>query len=490
MARSKGSFSLAGAIEPLAAAPLDARSTVRLKADLTGENAFPYPYEGMTVYVAEEKKKYTLIDASDTTDLDNWQEEGAGSGSGSIDAVIYQPKGSVLFENLPVPAASKVGWVYNIEDDFITTADFVEGANKNYGAGSNVVIIEADTDTYKYDVLGGAGSIDTSDLQGKMQYAELPTASSELEGKIFQYTGATENGLVNGYYYQCIEDPDNAGEYIYIAKATQEGGSGALENALTATKTVGGITTGTSFPIGTGFEQILKNLLNPVEYPTFTAPSASISATGSKLLETGATLSTTITATLNRGTIAPAYGTTGYRSGDAIDYALNGGTAQASNTFTETVSASNKTFKVAISYAAGEQPKNSIGEDYSTPLDAGSVESNTITFDFVNALWSNAANIGTIAKEALVAKSAKEKIFTFPAATVANPEVFDVPASWTVTAVQVLNTLSNQYEDCAGEFTVTDTAHDDAAGVSTAYKRYTNNLGYAMDSRKIKIKWS
>ena len=63
-------------------------------------------------------------------------------------------------------------------------------------------------------------------------------------------------------------------------------------------------------------------------------------------------------------------------------------------------------------------------------------------------------------------------------------------ASWTVTAVEVFNTLSNTWETCASEFTITDVTHDNAAGTSVDYKRYTCNLGYAMATRQIRIKWS
>ena len=78
----------------------------------------------------------------------------------------------------------------------------------------------------------------------------------------------------------------------------------------------------------------------------------------------------------------------------------------------------------------------------------------------------------------------------FPAQTVANPEIFDIPAEWTVTAVQVKNDLSGQYEDASAQFTVTNVNHDNAGGVSTAYKRYTFNMGMATGARDIRVKWS
>lgn len=233
---------------------------------------------------------------------------------------------------------------------------------------------------------------------------------------------------------------------IELKEAIEEGGGGGgsseLADDLTTSVTVGGITSGTQYEAGTSLEKIFRDMLNPVAYPTLTNPSVSLAGSGSKLLEAGATLAVTLTATFSRGSINPAYGTSGYRSGAVQGYTLNSGTEQAENTWSETVSEANKTFKCSARYAAGEQPKDSVGNDYSTPLPAGSVESGTVTYDFVDAMWANTSNITTVAKLSLVAKSTKQRDMTFPAQTVANPEIFDIPASWTVTAVQVKNDLS------------------------------------------------
>lgn len=265
--------------------------------------------------------------------------------------------------------------------------------------------------------------------------------------------------------------------------------TGSLEADLVTSVTVGGITSGTTLEAGTSFEQIFRDMMNPTAYPTLTNPSASLSATGAKLLEVGATLNTTFTITFSRGSINPAYGTSGYRSGVATGYTFDGETT-TTNTFSKTITSAKTSYQGSVAYEAGEQPKNSVGGDYNTPLPAGSVNTNTVSYEFVNALWANTSNITAVAKLALVSKSVKVKEFNFPAQTVANPEVFDVPASWTVTAVEVLNTLSNQWEDCSSEFTVTDTTHDDAGGNSTAYKRYTDNRGYQAGARKVRVKWS
>lgn len=111
MARTKGTFSLSANIEPRAAAPLDARERVALISDLTASGTFPYPYEGMEVYVVEEKKKYVLI-GDDPTVANNWQEVGSGGGGSSsaikdvddfptsnIENIIYRTQASTFTTN-------------------------------------------------------------------------------------------------------------------------------------------------------------------------------------------------------------------------------------------------------------------------------------------------------------------------------------------------------------------------------------------------------
>lgn len=295
-----------------------------------------------------------------------------------------------------------------------------------------------------------------------------------------------------------IEEPTDGQVLKYNAETEKwengtggGGGSAELSDDLTTAISVGGIDSGVTYEQGTSLETLFRDLLEPTLFPTLTNPSASMTATGAKLLEKGATLATTFTIAFNRGSINPQYSAESkYRSGEAVSYSLNGGTAQDGNTFNVTVTEAQKTYQGTVNYAQGVQPKDSKGKNYQSPLPAGSVNTGTISYEFVDALWANTSSIATVAKLALVSKSTKQKDFAFPAQTVANPEVFDVPASWTVTAVQVKNDLSGLYEDALSQFTVTDTSHNDASGTSVAYKRYTFNLGYDTGARSVRLKWS
>lgn len=74
---------------------------------------------------------------------------------------VYKPAGSVTGSTLPTPDKSNLGNVYNVSTSFTTNNNFVEGADKEYPAGTNIVVVEV-SGSYKLDVL--AGFIDTSDF--------------------------------------------------------------------------------------------------------------------------------------------------------------------------------------------------------------------------------------------------------------------------------------------------------------------------------------
>ena len=78
---------------------------------------------------------------------------------------VYKAKGNLVSANLNASLlnANSLGWVYNITDEFTINENFLEydASNpKTYPAGTNVVIVQATPNTYKFDVL--SGFIDTS----------------------------------------------------------------------------------------------------------------------------------------------------------------------------------------------------------------------------------------------------------------------------------------------------------------------------------------
>ena len=80
-------------------------------------------------------------------------------------AGVYKAKGSVAFASLPALDSATIGDVYNVTDQFSTTADFVEGTGKTYSAGTNVVCVDAGSGSKKWDIL--AGFVDLSGYVAK-----------------------------------------------------------------------------------------------------------------------------------------------------------------------------------------------------------------------------------------------------------------------------------------------------------------------------------
>lgn len=287
-------------------------------------------------------------------------------------------------------------------------------------------------------------------------------------------------------------DTENTYRYdgTNFVKLDPGSGGGVTENKITTTVDVGGIAEGIIYPAGTSLEQILTDLISPLKIPTLVNPSAILTPSGDVLLESGSTYEQTITCVFSRGSITPAYGTDGYRSGEAQTYSLNGGTAQAENTFDETISELNNTFVVNVTYLGGEQPKDSKDNDYDEPLPAGNINSEELVYEFVDAWWGNGEDPDDIEKMDLISKKPGEIKITFGPVEDGQAETFDVPASWTNVKIAVENSFTKKWDDCTSQFTVTNVTHENSAGQTVNYKRYTCNLGYAMGARELKITWS
>ena len=76
----------------------------------------------------------------------------------------YSPGGSIAFASLPAASADTSGMVFNITDDFTTTADFVEGAGIDCNAGTDVAIVKqmnGDVPSYKYNIFSGTAAVNS-----------------------------------------------------------------------------------------------------------------------------------------------------------------------------------------------------------------------------------------------------------------------------------------------------------------------------------------
>lgn len=146
---------------------------------------------------------------------------------------VYRPSGSLGKDDIvsSLLIADNVGNVYNVSSKFTTTADFVEGAGKEYPAGTNIVIVNtgtAQSPVYKFDVL--AGFIDTSAFATKVSNATSGhLAGLDLNGNI------TDSGYAPSAFkpkQTAKTDPTASGtSKTFIATITQD-----ANGVITATK--------------------------------------------------------------------------------------------------------------------------------------------------------------------------------------------------------------------------------------------------------------
>ena len=205
-------------------------------------------------------------------------------------------------------------------------------------------------------------------------------------------------------------------------------GSGALSADLTVSNPIGKYAANDVIDEGTSFETIFRGMLSKTYYPTLTNPSATLTYSANTLMKVGASITArAATVALNRGSISPAYGTSGYRSGAATGYKLvsTGATAnidESNSTGSFNVPALTRNTKGNIvltgtaSYGAGEQPKDSDGANYNSPLPAGSVSSSK-TIEFILPFYWGVSNNPTISNltgltEDLTKKGQKQYTFT------------------------------------------------------------------------------
>ena len=222
-----------------------------------------------------------------------------------------------------------------------------------------------------------------------------------------------------------------------------------------------------------------------ISNPVLKNPSVTITSDKS-LLEKNSDDIVKFTVNFNRGSINPAYGTSGFRSGKATSYSINGGDPQDSNIFEfRAADLDTNLFTAKVTYGAGEQPKNNLGDNFGEPLPAGEVITATsLEIEIVPCLLANTGDITEVGKMTLMSRSAGEYVFAFPKQTRENPETFYMPSDWEVLSVETWNPITNQWASVAGDFDILDA---EINGI--AYKQYKDNRGGKAGARDIKVKW-
>lgn len=260
----------------------------------------------------------------------------------------------------------------------------------------------------------------------------------------------------------------------------------ALADDIATVEALGGIPAGTTVAQlkAKTISQVLDDLIFPTVYPTFQAPSASLSlkstSTTPTLQEIGTTgssvpVASSFNTSFNQGKIMIAgvekqKRAGALKSGESFIY-INGDPSNKS--FPTEIPNGSITYKYRAAYEAGPQPVDSKGNSYQTPLAAGTVDSAAVTVTGVYPYFTNKANVSSFAKLPLTTSTTLSDL-AFVAEGPAK-HAFKLPASYTVTKVEMLNTLSGKYEDFGvSKFTRT-TENIQVQGKSVSYAVYTRN---------------
>lgn len=289
---------------------------------------------------------------------------------------------------------------------------------------------------------------------------------------------------------------DGTTSEIVAAKSEYE--SNIEDKTLAMPSAVGGIAKGTKLSDieGKTYNAILDDLLFPTVNPTFSAPSASISFKSyASTQEVGAT-----------GPTSSNF-TTGYNAGainlNGVKQANRGGVQDTANSFIyvggdatnktlpSVVALGNTTFKYRAAYAEGPQPKDNKGNDYSTPLAAGTVDSSAITLNGTFPWYASTASAGTLTKQSLVAWNTTAGAmssgeFTVQPHTAAAPQMFKLPRK--ASSLQMYNTVAKAFETVALSDWTETSAEETINNVKQTYYTYSYK-GDARGSVKLIVKF-
>lgn len=291
--------------------------------------------------------------------------------------------------------------------------------------------------------------------------------------------------------------------YTDLSTTTIEVGSGKYQSNI-EDETIAMTTAFGDFKVGTTvgdlsgktYDELFDGILFPTVNPTFTAPSASISWNGyATTQEVG--VAGPAASNFNTSYSAGAINLSGKKQanrGGAHDTAssfvyVNN---DASNTtLPATLPLGNTSFKYRAAYAEGPQPKDNKGNNYGSPLAAGTVDSTAITVNGTFPWFASTETAGELKKQSLVAWNAtagnmSSGEFTVQPHTAAAPQMFKLPKK--AASLQQYNTVAKAFETVALSDWTETSSTETINGVERTYYTYSYK-GDARGSVKLIVKF-
>lgn len=222
----------------------------------------------------------------------------------------------------------------------------------------------------------------------------------------------------------------------------------SLDPSVATVEKLGGINAGTTVAQLTGksYDEIFDTLIFPTVNPTFTAPTASISLKSyQNIQEIGANAPTeaNFNVSFNASAITLAGKKQNNRAG-AQDMEASKILYSSSKveSLPEKVVAGAMDYYYRAAYAEGPQPKDSKGNNYQTPLAAGSVDSSKATVTGYRAAYADLVSTNTITEEVIkgMTKTVSAKKTIKVSGPISEQYIcFAAPAGWTVSNIKDSN---------------------------------------------------
>lgn len=259
----------------------------------------------------------------------------------------------------------------------------------------------------------------------------------------------------------------------------------ALADNIATVNALGGIPAGTTVAQlkNKTFSQLFDELIFPTVNPTFVGPTAYLSLRDTSIpiiQEVGTTgasvpVGASFNTIYNPGAIKIARVKKQNRGGDlksneSFIYINND---PASKKFPTEIPEGSIVYKYRAAYAQGPQPLDSKGNNYQTPLPAGTVDSAAMIIHGVYPYFANKDNNEAFAKLALTTSNTLSAV-KFKAEG-PNKHIFKIPVKYTLTKVELLNTLSGKYENYGIDKFTKTTENIEVQGKQVSYAVYTRN---------------
>lgn len=296
------------------------------------------------------------------------------------------------------------------------------------------------------------------------------------------YSGGIRAVIIEGTTLK-ITMMDGSGKTVNLAEILKY--RSALADGIATVNALGGIPAGTTVAQlkNKTFSQLFDELIFPTVNPTFEAPTAflSLKSTSTPIIqEVGTTgASVPVAASFNTGYNPGAIKIAGvkkqYRGGNlqsagSFIYINN---TPTNKTFPTEIPEGSITYKYRAAYAQGPQPLDSKGNNYQTPLPAGTVDSAAVTINGVYPYFTNKDNNEAFAKLALTTSTILSAV-KFKAEG-PKKHAFKIPAKYTLTKVELLNTLSGKYENYGIDKFTKTIENIEVQGKQVSYAVYTRN---------------